>query len=239
MLTSTQLFDHLSRMSLLYVEDEPLIRQNAVEYLSRYCDRVYEASDGLEGYEAYQTYAPHLIITDIRMPRLDGLQLATRIRTRDRRTPILISTAYTDTPYLLRAVELGLIKYLVKPVTADKLREGLAMAVEALTFAEENRIITLDRHTRYDPINQSLFRDDVFIKLTHNERLLLDLLARHRERVVTYEEIEGVIWPYEGMSRDALRTLIHALRRKLPGDGIANVSGVGYRLHTRSGEEAD
>ena len=68
------------------------------------------------------------------------------------------------------------------------------------------------------------------MKLTKNELLFLDLLAFNTSRVVTYEEIESQVWPYEGMSSDAIRSLVRALRKKLPDDALENISGVGYKL---------
>ncbi len=67
------------------------------------------------------------------------------------------------------------------------------------------------------------------IKLTKNELSLLDLLAKNHQRAVTYQEIENLIWSGDGMSIDALRSLVRSLRKKLQGDFIENVSGIGYR----------
>ena len=75
--------------------------------------------------------------------------------------------------------------------------------------------------------------DEVFIKLTHKELQLLDLLAKNHHRVVNYEEIESILWYDDYMSKDALRALIRMLRIKLQGDYIENVSGLGYRLRVR------
>ena len=219
----------LKPLTLLYIEDEPLIRQNAVEYLGRYCASVLEAADGLEGLEVYEHERPDIIITDIKMPRLNGLAFAARIRETDTTTPIIIATAHTETDYLIRAVELHLITYLVKPITADKLTTALSMACDTLSGETEHRI-ALNPHTTYDRLNQTLLRDGKIIHLTHNERLLFDHLIQHRQRAVTYAEIEGLIWAYEGMSMDALRSLVRGLRIKLDGEFIENISGVGYRL---------
>ncbi len=216
----------LSDLTLLYIEDEPLTRDNAVEYLSRYCLRVYAASDGVEGLALYHAHHPDIIITDIQMPRLDGLSLATKIRENDKTTPIIITTAHTDTTYLLRAVELQLVKYLIKPVTAQALQEALSIASESLRQV----LIPLDTHREYDIHNQTLLHDGEPIKLTHNELLLFDFLIQHREHTLTYAEIESLIWAYEGMSMDALRSLVRGLRQKLGDVVIENVSGIGYRL---------
>lgn len=219
----------LKPLTLLYVEDEPLIRQNALEYLRRYCNTVLEAEDGKEALQVYEAHKPDIIITDIKMPKLDGLAMATHIRQEDKETPIIITTAHTDTEYLLKAVELQLIKYIVKPVTADKLTEALCLACESLE-GKENSIIHLNKYIQYDTLNQTLLIENTLIKLTHNEMLLFDYMVKNRQRAITYQEIENLIWAYEGMSMDALRSLVRGLRKKLEGEFIENVSGVGYRL---------
>jgi len=221
--------DRLKPLTLLYVEDEPLIRQNAVEYLSRYCNTVLEASNGDEGYALYTQHSPDLIISDIKMPKLSGLEFASKIRLEDKKTPIIITTAHTDTEYLLKAVELQLIKYIVKPITSEKLQEALHIVCETLQ-SDDNARIYLDKNTQYDLLNQTLFQKQTHIKLTHNELLFFDFLVKNRQRAITYQEIENLIWAYEGMSMDALRSLVRGLRKKLEGEFIENVSGIGYRL---------
>ena len=216
---------NLKSLTILYVEDESLIRKNALEYLSRYCAKVYEAEDGANGYGVYKKEQPNIIVTDIKMPKLSGLELAEKIRQEDKNTPIIITTAHTDTEYLLKAVELQLVKYVVKPITSDKLKGALALACESLEEKQKSSIVYLD-----DTLNQSLFRDKELIKLTHNEQLFFDFLVKHKSRAITYEEIENLIWAYDGMSMDALRSLVRSVRKKLGGDFISNISGIGYRL---------
>ena len=221
----------LKQLTLLYIEDEPLIRENAVEYLGRYCKQVLQAKDGEEGYALYKAHSPDLIISDIKMPKLNGLDMSSKIRQDDKHTPIILATAHTETKYLLQAVELQLIKYIIKPVTADKLQEALALACHAL---DENhaQMVCLDDITQYSTLNQTLIQNATPIKLTHNELLFFDFLVKHKQRAITYEEIENIIWAYEGMSMDALRSLVRGLRKKMDGDFIDNVSGIGYRLIT-------
>ena len=220
----------LKNVTILYVEDEPLIRENAVEYLSRYCKKVFQAKDGEDGYSIYQAHSPDLIISDIKMPKLNGLDFAAKVRKEDKTTPIILATAHTQTEYLLRAVELQLIKYIVKPITSEKLQEALSMACDALE-TDYTHTIKLNEITQYDTLNQTLIQENTPVKLTHNELLFFDFLVKNRQRAITYTEIESLIWAYEGMSMDALRSLVRGLRKKLGAECIENVSGVGYRLH--------
>ena len=219
----------LKNLSILYVEDEEMIRQNAVEYLSRICDNVLEARNGIEALEVYKKHKPDIIISDIKMPKMNGLEFATVIRKIDKNTPIVMATAHTETNYLLKAVELQLVKYIVKPITSTKLQEALALSLDYLTVKESN-IVSINNQTIYDILNKTLFIRNQIIKLTKNEQLLLHILATNKQRAISYEEIENTIWAYEGMSMDALRSLVRMLRKKLEGDFVENISGVGYRL---------
>jgi len=221
----------LKPLTILYIEDEALIRQNAVEYLNRYCTKVYEAQNGVEGLEIYHTYKPDIIISDIKMPKLNGLIFASKIREIDKKTPIILATAHTETEYLLKAVELQLIKYIVKPITEKKLNDALYLACESLDNSYIHSI-TLSQNVYYDTFNQTLLIESTLIKLTHNELLFFDFLVKNRQRAITYKEIENLIWAYEGMSMDALRSLVRGLRKKVSADFIENVSGIGYRLKT-------
>jgi len=218
----------LKNIKLLYIDDEEFIRLSAVEYLSYYCDHVYEAKDGAEGYVLYEELQPDIIITDIKMPKLNGLDLVEKIRKTDPHTQIIIVTAYTDTTFLLKAVELKLVKYLVKPVTEAKL---IPLLKDAMSYidTEENNILELRDGFRYDKLNKTLFQNDTFIKLNKKEVLFFAICAKNTNRVVTYEELESHVWEDE-MSEYALSSLVKSLRAKLPKDTLQNISGIGYKI---------
>lgn len=223
----------LKNLTLLYVEDDEMIRLNAVEYLSRICDNVLEAKDGVEALKVYKESKPHMIISDIKMPKMNGLEMAEKIRQTDKKTPIIIATAHTEVDYLLKAVELQLIKYIVKPITAIKLQEALSLSLDYLTVNSGN-LLKITPFTIYDILNKTLLIENKIVKLTKNEQLLLELFANHHQRAITYEEIESRIWSYDGMSMDALRSLVRSLRKKLKCNCIDNISGIGYRLKVES-----
>jgi len=222
--------DLLQNFTILYVEDNEAVRKSAVEYLSRITAKVIEAKDGKEAINLWKKFKPDIIITDINMPRLNGLDMASYIRTEDKDVQIIVATAHSDTEYLLKAVELQLVKYIIKPITKEKLTQALVKSIELITDKSKFNL-QLSKKCQYNAYEKIILDDDKEIKLTKNELLFLDLLAHHHTRVVKYEEIENAIWAYEGMSQDAIRSLVRGLRKKVPQETIENISGIGYRLH--------
>jgi DNA-binding response OmpR family regulator len=220
----------LKNFTILYVDDEEMVRKNAVEFLSRVSSKVYEAKDGKEAIGLWKEHKPDIIITDINMPKLNGIDMASYIRTYDKNVQIIIATAHSDTDYLMRAVELQLVKYIIKPITKDKLIAALEKSMELIEDKSKFNL-PLSSTSIYNAYEKVIYEDNKEIKLTKNETLFLDLLAHHHTRVVRYEEIENAIWVYEGMSQDAIRSLVRGLRKKVPDGVIENVSGIGYKLN--------
>lgn len=220
----------LKELTILYVDDESFILDNALEFLGRLCKEVVGAKDGKEAYELYKSKQPDIIIADIEMPFLNGLELAKKIRQEDKKVQIILATAYTNTEYLLKAVELNLVKYLVKPIAAPALKEALHIC-EKNILSMQQPIKELGDGFSYHLINRILQQDNKSIKLTNHEMLFLELLIKNPHRAVTYTELENNIWSDEGMSENAIRSLVRAIRKKLPKDAIENVSKVGYKIH--------
>lgn len=106
----------LKKHSVMYVEDEPEIQRNIAEYLGNYFGEVHLASDGQEALDQYSTHRPDVLLLDINLPNIDGLTVAKKIRESDQNTEIVMLTAFTEKEKLLKAIELKLTKYLVKPV---------------------------------------------------------------------------------------------------------------------------
>lgn len=225
--------DLLKNFTVLYVEDEDMVRKSAVEYLTRVCKKVLEAKDGKEAIKLWREQKPDIIITDISMPRLNGIDMASYIRAHDKDIQIIIATAHSDTEYLLKAVELQLVKYIIKPITKEKLIGALEKSIELIEDKSKFNL-ALSPTAQYNAYEKLIYDNGKEVKLTKNETLFLDLLAHHHTRVVKYEEIEDAIWAYEGMSQDAIRSLVRGLRKKVPENSIENVSGSGYKLHIYS-----
>ena len=216
-------------IKILYVEDDEIARENGIEYLQNFFEQIYEASDAIKALQLYEKYQPDIIITDIQMPKLNGLEFVKRIRQKDKKTQIIIITAFCDKDYLLKAIELGLVKYLVKPVCEKEFEEALFLCVNSLQNNESN-IIKLDENSYFDIFNKNLLINEEIIKLRTKEILFLELLIKNKNRYVSYEEIENYVWNDSVMTKDALKTLVKNIKTKIPKDLILNLTNSGYKI---------
>ena len=166
-------------ISVLYVEDEDQIRKKYVQYLKRFCTQIYEASDGEEAYAIYKDKRPDIILADINLPKLSGLNLVARIRENDHNTKAIILTAHSDVEYLLSATNLKLTRYLVKPVSRTDLKDALQTAIDELSNFQvfSKKLIHLKENCHWDPEAMELYIDNKLISLTKNEKLLTNRLT--------------------------------------------------------------
>ncbi len=129
--------EQLKNYTVLCVEDEDGIRKRLVNTLKYYFADVYEASNGEEGYELYYEYKPSIIISDIEMPKKNGIELISEIRKNDLNTIIIMLTAYSSEEYLLSLINLNINHYILKPVVSESLLNGI---IKAFGDRLENKI---------------------------------------------------------------------------------------------------
>lgn len=108
-------------LCILLVEDENDLRMETAAFLNLYCNRVIPAANGKEALDLFSRQRPDLVISDIRMPMMDGLELATCLKGLSPDTPVIFCTAFTETDYLLKAIDLGVAGFVHKPVDTDEL----------------------------------------------------------------------------------------------------------------------
>lgn len=127
----------LKSLSILYVEDDEMTRQLVSQLLSRWVGQLYQAADGQEGLYLFTRHRPDMVVTDIQMPVLDGLKMARSIKELDRDTPVIVTTAFNDQAYFMEAIEVGIDRYLAKPINADNLLESISRAGKTLLERRE------------------------------------------------------------------------------------------------------
>lgn len=217
----------LSNFTLLYVEDEEGIRNNINDILKHLFKEIYVAKNAKEAFNLYEINKPDLIITDIRMPNETGIELIKKIRKRDSKVRVIITSAHTDLEYMLEATELHLVKYIIKPITEVKLNDALKAFIKSYDMA---RIYNLSEGWLFDESKSLIQSTNEEYKLTKKENQFLKLLIQ-KNRIITYEEMENIIWNEDSvMTPNAMRLFIKNFRKKLPEDVLKNVQGTGYRL---------
>lgn len=129
--------DILKQFSLLYVEDDEHIREQLSHFLKRRVGVFHVATNGREGLEAYRAHKPDLIVSDILMPEMDGLEMAEQIRAIAPDVPIILTTAFNETSYFLKAIQLGIDNYVLKPVDSRVLQKVLDKSAQLLQQRRE------------------------------------------------------------------------------------------------------
>jgi two-component system, OmpR family, response regulator MprA len=224
----------MSGVRIMVVDDEPAVRESLRRALSLEGYDVELAGDGVEALEAMRENGdPDAILLDVLMPRLDGLELARRLRSRGVRTPILMLTARDEIRDRVAGLDAGADDYVVKPFALEELlarvrallRRTDPGAGEVLRYAD----------LELDPRSHEATRGGEPLELTRTEFSLLELFMLNPRQVLTRSVIFERVWGYDfGYGSNSLDVYIGYLRRKTEAGGrprlIQTVRGVGYAL---------
>jgi len=222
----------LKESAILYAEDEPEIQANIVEYLEEFFGTVHTAENGTQALELYEKHHPDVLLLDITLPYIDGLSIAKEIRQHDQHVKIVMLTAHTEQEKLLKATELKLTKYLIKPVTPREFKDTMQLLAEEL-LTNPSRFVNLTKGCLWDNQDEKLSVHGQHIDLAEKSHLLLKLLIIQKGQVVTYEDIMVTLWEDafdQEISIGSVKNQVSLLRKKLPQDCICSVYGIGYRL---------
>lgn len=222
--------------SVLYAEDDKDVRKNYVVYLENYFEKIYEASNGKDALSIYKDRKPDVLLLDITMEKLDGLELIKIIRKEDKETPIIILSAHSHKEFLLEAVKLNLVDYLIKPVNRNEFKNVIENTIKRLAQENsdpEDEKVIISKNCYWDKRTRMFFNKNKIVDLTKNERILFELLLNKKNQVVKPSDISSYVW--DDGSRDnvndaSIRNLVKRLRRKLPVDIIQSIYGSGYLL---------
>ena len=220
---------------ILVVDDEPTLRRTLRANLLARGYQVALAETGEDALAQATAHTPDLVILDLMLPGLSGLEVCRLLRARSA-MPILVLSARGEEQTKVRALDMGADDYLTKPFGMDELlarlrallRQPVASSGEASLLRVEGFAADLDA--------QQVWRDGTLLDLTRREFDVLVFLLRHAGRVVTHRLVLGAVWgpDYAGETQ-YLRVFINRLRRKIEDDPahprlIVTEPGVGYRL---------
>lgn len=222
-----QLKEILKNLSILFVEDSIEVRESVEKVLKVMFKKVYIATNGIEGFDIYQKHSPDIILSDIDMPEMSGIEFIKEIRKSNSKTQIIIMSAYDSKEYLFEAMRLKLEDYLLKPFAYNKFVTTLknSALIKNMDFN-----ITFSNGVIYKSKSESIIDDDKETTLTMQEAKLMKLLLENRGEFIKYEVIEESIWRDEEIKKSTLRTLANRLKAKLGEDSISSKIGFGYKL---------
>ena len=207
-------------ISILYVEDEEVTRSAVARMLKRRVLTVYEAENGREGLDLYKQYRPDIVISDIRMPLLDGMEMSKEIKSLDKNSKIILTTAHSDASILINSIEVGIDKYIMKPLDMASLFSSVEKCVENIMLEKKIQ-------------QQNKEKDELIAKLQDalaNVKKLSGLLPicssckKIRNDEGYWKQIEGYIAEHSeavfthGLCPDCVKKLYPTLIRDLPGE---------------------
>ena len=204
MIDEQQVKEFLKTLTLLYVEDEEDITVQFSRYLSRFCGKLVTASNGQEGLATYREHHPDIILTDIRMPVMDGLAMAEQIRDQDATVPIIILSAFDQADYLMRSIDIGVDRYVTKPVETQQLQKALLACARRLLVdrqlrqtreslqIERQRLETIIEGTRIGTWHWNVQSGEIICNRRWAEMLGL---GENEAANISFSYLEGILHP--------------------------------------------
>ena len=232
---------------ILLVEDEYYTQIKLAKILEKVCDNVYYARNGDDALAlfraAYLKKEPFdLIISDINMPNMNGIDLLENVRQIDELLPFIFVTGQLELDSLLKVVKLDIDDYILKPIEIVPLMESIDRTFRKKFkkdfLVSDKDCVTLNSELYWNFEERTLYNNDVSMKLTKKEILFLEVLCSNINKVVSTETIIYSLWD-DSLNMESclanLKNLVSRIRIKIPSLNIENIYGFGYRI--RSGHE--
>ncbi|QOY52952.1 response regulator transcription factor [Candidatus Sulfurimonas baltica] len=220
----------LKQLKVLLVEDEENIARLLKDAIGDNFLSFLIANDGKEGLEMFLKYSPDIVITDINMPRLNGLDMSKKLKSMNPSIPIIILSAFSEKEKLFSAIDIGVTKYFLKPFDPDELLDYIDSISEKIA----SKAVTLSEGFVFNKSTCSLYKNDRFVSLSKKESAFFALLLENKNSIIDDENIKISLWPKEEVSDERLRTFIRRVRAKTSKKLINNVKGVGYQIYFTS-----
>lgn len=223
---------HAEQPTILVVEDDQGIRESLAMVLEFQSYTIVQAESGEDGLELAAAHRPDLVILDINLPGIDGLETCRRLRADGVQSPVLMLTARHEVADRVAGLDAGADDYLPKPFALDELLARVRAMLRRVGVEPDGPELTLT-DLRLDPASRIVHRGSDRIDMTKIEFDLLELLLTNANVVLTRDVIQDRVWGYEDdLGSNSLEVFISSLRKKTEvGDRprlIHTVRGVGY-----------
>jgi len=242
MINSKELLQYTKELSLLFAEDHTELRVNTTEILKNFFKNVDSAEDGEEALtlykDAYKNDNPYdLILTDIQMPKMDGVALTEKIYEINPSQIVVVLSAHDESAYLLPLINLGIEQFIKKPIDYQELLKVLLNIAKKSTHnVQENinmTITPLSDNFSFNKETKILLNNGESVYLTKYEIIFLELLTQSSGKIFSNEDIVSYFSNInETIDPQNIRKLVSKLRKKLPEETLESIYGVGYRIVT-------
>lgn len=215
-------------MKILLLEDELMLCDAINEYLLSLGHRVETFLNGADALNKLKTETFDLLILDINVPGIDGLDLLEQLHTLKIRPPALYISALVDIEGISRAYDLGCYDYLKKPFHLKELSLRIDKVMQVCTLPQNH--LRLSKSYSYDVSTSTLLCDNVAQTLSKRQLQIIDLLSRNRGRVVDFDQFRTYIWDEEYVDNATIRAEVSRLKKSLKEDFIQNIRALGYMI---------
>lgn len=235
------LFNEMKTLSVLLVEDFEPLRVEMGEVLEHICKTVVIAEEGQKAWFLYMQALQEgnsfdLVISDIQMPNMNGVELSKKIREYNKEQVIIILSAHSDSKYLVDLINIGISKFLAKPINHDDLCDILYEESKKINiYKQENitevPILNLGEGYTWNVKTMVLLHNNQLVDLTKHELLLLRCFISNKEHICTNKIIIDDFYSKDiDIGEKNIRNLVFKLRKKIPKNSILSMYGLGYKF---------
>jgi len=213
-------------MKILLLEDEYSLRVSIEEFLTDIGYEVDGFTDGLEAYDAIYEKTYDLLLLDINVPSLNGLELLRKLRVDTLKMPAIFLTSMTDMEDLKEGYKRGCCDYIRKPFDLEELELRIEQALASFS-GDDSSLVNISCDISYDMKKSKLMVENEEVVLRKTEQDILEVLLKHKNAVVSTEMFQDEVWG-EYVEPATIRVQLNNLRKKLPYELIQNRRGLGY-----------
>jgi DNA-binding response OmpR family regulator len=222
--------DVLKSLKVLFVSKKESITKKELEIMNLFFEKIIISHSSKKALKIFSLEHPDIIITDIELDEINGIEFCKQIRKSNPNIPILILSKNKSEKYLFEAIRLQVIDFIVRPMKVENLIFALNQTAKHIVN-HGNITIKINGHIKYDYKEKTISHTDgKFYKLTKNEFRLLELLLANKHHTLSKEEITNYLWADEDITESAFKSLFSRLRNKIGKDNIKNNFGIGYQL---------
>lgn len=227
----------MANLSLLIIEDDTNLQIELQQFLENFFTNIDAVDNAEDAFKLYTQSPYDLILSDIELPNENGLSFIQKVKKQNPKQMVIVMSAYQETKYFLKSIELQIYSFLIKPFNSQELIETFIKVTQILEKEkeqekiEDSNLLQLSKNIFVDTVNNYLYEGGSMIMLTQKEEKLLAILIKNLQGHVSEEQLKQAVWEDEDVADSTLRVLIKRLREKLGyEDAIMNFKGRGYKL---------